>query len=209
MTVLRVATRGSALALAQTRLAIEALRHFDPTLEAELMEIRTEGDADRTTPLHVLGGRGVFVRAVEDALIDGRADIAVHSLKDVPTEVTAGLALAAVLGRGDPRDALVASEGRRLKDLPEGAKVGTSSPRRAALLRALRPDLEVTDIRGNVDTRLRQVADGRCRCRTAGGGRARIGSDGCMRRRNCSTRWSSFPRPVRAPSRSNAAPTTR
>ena len=160
MTRLRVATRGSALAMVQSRLAIDALQRLDPSVEAELVEVRTEGDADRTTPLRVLGGRGVFVRAVEDALLDGRADIAVHSLKDVPTEVTAGLSLAAVLERGDPRDALVASEGRRLKDLPEGAKVGTSSPRRAALLHALRPDLEVTDIRGNVDTRLRQVAMG-------------------------------------------------
>jgi hydroxymethylbilane synthase len=157
---LRIATRGSALALVQTDLAVEALRDIDPGLETKLVEVRTEGDKDRATPLTVIGGRGVFVRAVEEALLDGRADIAVHSLKDVPTDVPPGLVLAAYLERGDPRDALVASRGRRLKDLPPGARVGTSSNRRAALLRALRPDLEVSEIRGNVDTRLRRVADG-------------------------------------------------
>ena len=157
---LRVATRGSALALVQTELAIQALRAALPDLETEVVEIRTEGDKDRATPLSVIGGRGVFVRGIEESLLDGSADIAVHSLKDVPTEVPAGLVLAAYLERADPRDVLVASGGRRLKDLPAGAKVGTSSNRRAALLRALRPDLEVSEIRGNIDTRMRRVAEG-------------------------------------------------
>ena len=160
MTALRIATRGSALAIAQTEIAIALLRAVEPGLDATYFEVRTEGDADRTTPLSVLGGRGVFVRAVEEALLDGCADIAVHSLKDVPTQLPDGLVLAAYLERGDPRDVLVASGGRRLRDLPAGAKVGTSSNRRAALLRALRPDLEVSEIRGNVDTRLRLVAEG-------------------------------------------------
>jgi hydroxymethylbilane synthase len=160
MTTLRIATRSSALAIAQTELVIQALRGVDPAIQAEYVEVRTEGDADRSTPLRVLGGRGVFVRAVEQALLEGHADAAMHSLKDVPTDVPEGLVLAAYLERGDPRDVLVASEGRRLKDLPEGAKVGTSSNRRVALLRALRPDLEIAEIRGNIDTRMRRVAEG-------------------------------------------------
>jgi len=157
---LRLGTRSSALALVQSELAVAALRAVQPDLEVEFVEVRTEGDADRRSPLSVIGGRGVFVRAVEEALLDGRADIAMHSLKDVPTTTPDGLALAAFLERGDPRDALVASDGRRLRELPPGASVGTSSNRRAALVLALRPDLEVREVRGNVDTRLRRVAEG-------------------------------------------------
>ncbi|MDA0366096.1 MAG: hydroxymethylbilane synthase, partial [Chloroflexi bacterium] len=157
---LRFATRGSRLALAQTELAIAALRGVAPDLESEIVEITTEGDRDRSTPLTVLGGRGVFVVAVEAALLDGRADVAVHSLKDVPSTPVDGLALAGLLERADPRDVLVASSGRRLAELPAGARVGTSSQRRVGLLRALRPDLVIAEIRGNVDTRLRKVADG-------------------------------------------------
>ena len=160
MTRLRLATRGSLLARAQSALVAEALHAQQPGLEVELVRVQTEGDVDRSTPLRVLGGRGVFVRAVERTLLAGEADIAVHSLKDVPTAEPEGLTLAAILQRGDPRDALVASAGRRLAALPAGARVGTSSQRRALLLRALRPDLDVVDVRGNVDTRLRRVADG-------------------------------------------------
>ncbi len=160
MTAIRVATRGSQLALRQTALAIDALRDAEPTLEARIVEVSTEGDRDRSTPLSTLGGRGVFVRAIEQALFDGRADLAVHSLKDVPTELADGLTIAAVLPRGDPRDALVASDGRRLADLPDGARVGTSSQRRVALLRALRTGIQAVEIRGNVDTRLHKVAAG-------------------------------------------------
>ena len=140
-TRLRLATRGSPLAQAQSLLAVAALRVADPTLEVDLVTVRTEGDADRTTPLHTLGGRGVFVRAVEAALLAGEADFAEHSLKDVPTDPVAGLTLAALLPRGDPRDALVASGGRRLAELPAGARVGTGSPRRRLLLQALRSSL--------------------------------------------------------------------
>ena len=160
MTRLRLATRGSRLAQAQSALAAEALRAQHPELEVELVRVQTEGDVDRTTPLHILGGRGVFVRAVERALLEGKAEIAVHSLKDVPTASPEGLTLAAMLPRGDPRDALVASGGRRLAELPPGARVGTSSLRRAMLLRALRPDIELVEIRGNVETRLRKVVGG-------------------------------------------------
>lgn len=160
MTTLRIATRGSRLAMAQTELAIDALRGAEPSFEAEIVEVRTEGDRDQQTPLSTLGGRGVFVRAVEDALLEGRADIAVHSLKDVPTLLADGLTIGAMLPRGDPRDALVASGGRRLAQLPDGARIGTSSPRRAALVLAMRPGLTIVEIRGNVDTRLRRVAEG-------------------------------------------------
>ena len=160
MPSLRLATRGSKLSLVQSDIAADALRAADPTLDIDYVLVRTEGDVDRTSPLHVIGGRGVFVRAVEHALLDGRADIAMHSLKDVPTAAVEGLTLAAILTRGDPRDVLVASGGRRLAELPAGARVGTGSVRRKLLLHALRPDLDVVDIRGNVDTRLGKVASG-------------------------------------------------
>ena len=160
MPALRIATRGSQLALVQANLVADALRMAHAGLDVELVEVSTEGDRDRATPLSILGGRGVFVKAVEDALLDGRADVAVHSLKDVPTEEVAGLVIAAVPRRADPRDVLVASRGRRLADLPAGARIGTSSRRRMALLRAVRPDLELAEIRGNVDTRLSRVGDG-------------------------------------------------
>ncbi|MYB41045.1 MAG: hydroxymethylbilane synthase [Chloroflexi bacterium] len=160
MTRLRLATRGSRLALAQSELVAAALRDRHPGIEIELVRVRTEGDIDRSSPLTEIGGRGVFVRAVEQALLDGRAEIAVHSLKDVPTAAIEELTLAAILPRGDARDVLVASGGRRLADLPSGARVGSGSRRRALLLRALRPDIEVAPIRGNVDTRLGKVESG-------------------------------------------------
>lgn len=160
MTIVRLATRGSLLAVAQTNLAIEALRGVNSNLEFEIVEVRTEGDSDQQTPLTTLGGRGIFVRAVEDAVLEGRADVAVHSLKDVPTELGDELTLAALLQRGDPRDALVGSGGRRLADIPDGSRIGTSSRRRAALLGAIRPGLKIVEIRGNVDTRLRRLETG-------------------------------------------------
>ena len=160
MISVRLATRGSPLALAQTALAFEALRRTWPDLDARVVEVRTEGDENRRAALYEIGGRGVFVRAIEQALLDGRADAAVHSLKDMPTAPADGLVIAAVLERGDPRDALVAPAGRRLADLPPGARVGTGSRRRALLLRALRPDLVIEGIRGNVETRMKSVASG-------------------------------------------------
>ena len=160
MTTIRLATRASALAMVQSESVAALLRAADASVEVEFVQITTEGDADRTTPLSILGGRGVFVRGVEEALLRGSADIAVHSLKDVPTEAVPGLVLGAMLERADPRDAFVGGQGRRLAELPSGARVGTSSQRRRALLRALRPDLEIVELRGNVDTRLRKVTDG-------------------------------------------------
>ncbi|KGM08924.1 porphobilinogen deaminase, partial [Cellulomonas bogoriensis 69B4 = DSM 16987] len=157
MTV-RVGTRGSALALTQTGHVADALRAVAGLGEAdvELVTVRTDGDR-LTGSLASLGGAGVFVAALREAVLDGRCDVAVHSLKDIPTAEAPGLTVAAVPPREDPRDVLCAAEGRTLDDLPEGAKVGTGSPRRAAQLLATRPDLQVVDIRGNVGTRLGRV----------------------------------------------------
>lgn len=150
---LRIGTRGSALAMVQARIVAEALDGG-----AELVVIRTAGDrSDR--PIMELGD-GAFVTAIEDALRAGDIDLAVHSLKDLPTEDRPGLVLGAIMERADPRDVLVTRERTGLAALPQGAVVGTSSPRRAAFVRALRPDVVTRDIRGNVDTRLRKVQDG-------------------------------------------------
>lgn len=153
---IRLATRGSRLALAQSGMVADALRGLGA--EVELVRVRTLGDVS-TAPLSSLGGVGVFVAAVREAVLDGGCDLAVHSMKDLPTTPAAGLVVAAIPEREDPRDALCARDGLTLTDLPSGAKVGTGSPRRAAQLRAARPDLHIVDIRGNVDTRLGRVGD--------------------------------------------------
>lgn len=155
----RVVTRGSQLALIQTRLVVDLLANRWPDFQFEVVTASTPGDRDKQTPLTTLG-QGVFVKGVEEQLLDGRVDLAVHSLKDVPTAETAGLALAAFPLRADARDGLVFRSGRNLASLWPGARVGTGSPRRAAQLRALRGDLEIVPIRGNLDTRLRKVRDG-------------------------------------------------
>ena len=157
--VLRVATRGSTLALRQTDLVVHALRARWPGLAIELVTMRTAGDQNQAAPIPALGD-GVFVRGVEAALLDGRADIAVHSAKDMPSAETPGLTLAAFPPRADPRDVLVSRDGSTFARLPRGARLGTGSPRRAALALSLRPDLDVAHIRGNVDTRLRRLDDG-------------------------------------------------
>jgi hydroxymethylbilane synthase len=154
-----VGTRGSRLALAQTHLVIDALSTAHPGLRLEIREITTQGDRS-TAPLSEIGGQGVFTKAIEDALLRGDIDIAVHSMKDLPPQLTPGLTIAAVPKRGDARDALIAREGRTLADLPPGARIGTGSVRRAVQLKALRPDVECVDVRGNVDTRIRKVDDG-------------------------------------------------
>jgi hydroxymethylbilane synthase len=146
---LRVATRGSALARWQAERVIDRLGG-----DAELVIITTAGDRDRETPIHTLGGRGVFVSDVQDAVLDGRADIAVHSAKDLPPLTPTGLVLAAVPERADPRDALV---GGTLDTLPTGARVGTGSVRRRAQLAHHRPDLTFGELRGNVPTRLARL----------------------------------------------------
>lgn len=157
MTALRLGTRASALALAQATTVADALAAAGHTVE--LVEITTAGDVSRA-PLTSIGGTGVFVSALRDALLDGRIDLAVHSLKDLPTAPADGLQLAAVPGREDPRDALCARDGLTLGELPTGAKVGTGAPRRMAQLLALGLGVDVVPIRGNVDTRLRKVTDG-------------------------------------------------
>ncbi|MEP6696261.1 MAG: hydroxymethylbilane synthase [Pseudonocardiales bacterium] len=151
---LRLGTRGSALALAQARAVAEAIG-----ADVELVEVPTVGD-DASTAVSALGGTGVFVSALRDRLLAGEIDLAVHSYKDLPTAPAAGLVVAAVPRREDPRDVLVARDGATLGELRTGARVGTGAPRRIAQLRSLGLGLEVVPIRGNVDTRLRKVAEG-------------------------------------------------
>jgi hydroxymethylbilane synthase len=160
MRPLTLGTRGSRLALRQAELTLSQLRERHPDAQFELRVVQTAGDRDRTRPISTIGDKGVFVRAIEYSLLVGEIDLAVHSLKDVPGDVSvAGLVLAAFSQREDPRDVLVSRAKLRLSELPAGARVGTGSPRRRAQLRAVRPDLTVADIRGNVDTRLRKLAD--------------------------------------------------
>lgn len=154
-----VGTRGSPLALTQTRLVIAALRAQRPGLDVRIERITTKGDVMHDVPLSALGGRGVFVDAIEEALRVKVIDLAVHSAKDLPSRVPRDLAIAAFLERVDPRDVLVSRVGK-LHDLPVGARVGTSSLRRVSALHAIRPDLETLDLRGNVDTRLRKLDAG-------------------------------------------------
>lgn len=158
MTTVKLGTRASKLALAQAHLVAEALS-TTAGYDVELVEIATKGDTS-SAPLTSIGGTGVFVSALREALLDERIDIAVHSLKDLPTGAADGLSLAAVPSREDPRDALCARDGLKLADLPTGARVGTGAPRRVAQIRALRSDLDVVPVRGNVDTRLGKVDDG-------------------------------------------------
>src|SRR3954462_129370 len=157
-TPLRLGTRSSLLAVTQSRWVAERLSAALDR-EVELVEISTAGDTSGQ-PLAQLGGTGVFVSALREALLDGRIDVAVHSLKDLPTQPADGIALAAVPEREDPRDAVVARDGLTLGELPAGSTVGTGSPRRAAQLHALGLGLEIAEIRGNVDTRIRKVRDG-------------------------------------------------
>jgi len=160
--LLTYATRRSALALAQSRAFVARLRDLDESVKTRELEIVTSGDRIQDRPLAAVGGKGLFVKEIEDALLDRRADFAVHSMKDMPGLVPAGLVIACVPRREDPRDVLVAPRHRTLDALPKGARVGTSSLRRARSLEALRGDLVVVGLRGNVDTRLRKVDEGQC-----------------------------------------------
>lgn len=160
MRPLRIGTRGSALARRQVELVTDALRASAPEIEIETVALQTEGDRRAEVSLEEIGGQGVFVKDIETRLLRGEIDLAVHSLKDMPAESPDGLTLAAVLPRGDARDALVATGNRTLAELPAGARIGSDSRRRAVQLLALRPDVEVVSIRGNVDTRLRKVESG-------------------------------------------------
>jgi hydroxymethylbilane synthase len=158
---LRIGTRGSALAQKQTELAVARLRAAFPELPApEVVEITTTGDTVVDRPLADIGGKGLFAKEIEVAVLAGEIDLAVHSLKDLETVLPAGLEIAALLAREDPRDALICAHAQRIEDLNHGAVVATSSVRRTAILKALRPDLQIVPIRGNINTRLAKLADG-------------------------------------------------
>ncbi len=158
--ILRIATRKSPLALWQAEHVRAGLLAHHPGLEVELVTMTTQGDVILDTPLAKVGGKGLFVKELEQGMLEGRADIAVHSMKDVPVELPEGLGLGAILSREDPRDAFVSNRYKTLADLPDGARVGSSSLRRQCQLRVLRPDLEIIDLRGNVNTRLQKLDNG-------------------------------------------------
>lgn len=153
-------TRGSKLAVHQSEWVQARLKELAPHVAVTLRRIRTSGDMILDVPLAKIGGKGLFVKEIEEALLSGEIDLAVHSMKDVPTVLPAGLDLLCIPRREDPRDALISRDGRRFKDLPHGAKVGTSSLRRQAQLLQARPDLSIIMLRGNLDTRLRKLREG-------------------------------------------------
>lgn len=157
---LTLATRRSALALAQTRAFAQSLIDVSPGLTIEELHVVTSGDKTQNIPLQDIGGKGLFIKELEEALLDGRAHFAVHSIKDVPAVLADSLVIAAIPKRADPRDVLVSRSGAKLSELPSGARIGTGSLRRALSLRLARPDLVIEPIRGNVDTRLRKVEEG-------------------------------------------------
>jgi hydroxymethylbilane synthase len=157
--MIRIATRRSPLAKWQANHVSDLLRRNEPGLEVRLHEVVTKGDKILDVPLADVGGKGLFVKEIEDALLAGDAEVAVHSMKDLPALLAEGLVVAAVPEREDPRDALCSPRHRTLDALPKGAKVGTSSLRRSAQLKAIRPDLEIQVVRGNVETRLRKASE--------------------------------------------------
>ncbi|MYC59994.1 MAG: hydroxymethylbilane synthase [Gammaproteobacteria bacterium] len=159
-TVLRIASRNSPLAMWQANHVKSALQRSHPGLEVEILGFTTTGDRMLHSPLARLGGKGLFVKELERAMLDGEADIAVHSMKDVPAQFPEGLELAVICERGDPSDALVSNDYGSLADLPQEAVVGTSSLRRQCQLKCLRPDLRLADLRGNVGTRLGKLDEG-------------------------------------------------
>lgn len=154
---LRIGTRGSQLALFQANWVKEKLEQAHPRLRVSLAKIKTTGDKIQDAPLAKIGGKGLFVKEIEEALLAKRVDLAVHSIKDVPTEFPAGLHLSAITKREDPHDAFISREGISLKNLPPGAKIGTSSLRRQAQLLHFRGDLQLIPLRGNLDTRLKKL----------------------------------------------------
>jgi hydroxymethylbilane synthase len=154
---LRIGTRGSALALAQTHWVAERLMGKHPRITIEIVPIKTTGDRMQSVSLSVIGGKGVFVKEIEEALLKGEVDLAIHSMKDLPSEIPADLVIGAVPEREDPRDVFISGDGRRLEQLTPGARIGTGSLRRGLQLRRLVPDVEVVSIRGNLDTRIRKI----------------------------------------------------
>src|SRR5207245_776433 len=195
--LIRIGSRGSALAVWQAehvRQKLAALGH-----EAAIRVITTTGDRVQDRRLEEVGGKGAFLKEIEEAMLAGEIDLAVHSLKDVPTALPAGLRLCAVLPRADPRDALLSASGLALKRLPAGARVGTTSLRRRAQVAALRPDLVLQDLRGNVDTRSRKLREGACDAiLLAVAGLERGGRRGVPHRRGFARRR------LRAPARTSA-----
>jgi len=161
-TKLAIGTRESKLALLQTDQIVEKIQQLAPNLEIEIVHITTGGDKVLDRPISALGGRGVFVKELEEALLDGRVDLVVHSLKDLPTDLPTGLMLAAVLNRVDARDVFLSQKAKSFMDLPKGSTVATSSRRRVAQLKALRNDLNFVDMRGNIPTRVRKLEEGQC-----------------------------------------------
>lgn len=157
---LRLGTRGSALALVQARWVERELKALDPALRVEVVIIKTTGDKFMEKPLAEIAGKGVFIKELEDALLEKRVDLAVHSLKDLPTEFPSGLRLSAVLEREDPRDCVISRFGEQLLELPRGAIVGTSSLRRQAQILAAKKNIQIDEMRGNLDTRIKKVLDG-------------------------------------------------
>ncbi|EGM77026.1 porphobilinogen deaminase [Rheinheimera sp. A13L] len=160
MQLVRIATRKSALALWQANFVKAELEAAHPGLRVELVPMSTQGDKILDTPLAKIGGKGLFVKELETAMLEGRADIAVHSMKDVPVDFPEGLMLHTICQREDPRDAFVSTSYQQLADLPQGAVVGTSSLRRQCQIKAIRPDLQIKDLRGNVNTRLAKLDAG-------------------------------------------------
>ena len=159
-TILKIATRQSPLALWQANYVKDRLIQLYPALSVELGPMVTKGDVILDTPLAKIGGKGLFVKELETALLNGEADIAVHSMKDVPMQFPQGLGLSVICPREDPRDAFVSNKYRTLNELPQGAVVGTSSLRRQCQLKQLRPDLDIRSLRGNVGTRLSKLDQG-------------------------------------------------
>lgn len=160
ITKLRIATRKSQLAMWQAEHVRDRLMAVHSELEVELVPLSTKGDKITDTPLSKIGGKGLFVKELEDAMLDGRADIAVHSMKDVPMHFPEGLGLSVILEGADPTDAFVSNHYRSLDELPEGARIGTASLRRGLQMREARPDLSILNLRGNVQTRLGKLDDG-------------------------------------------------
>ncbi len=152
-----VGTRGSKLALTQTKMVIGSLQALYPSCEFETRIIKTTGDSVWDTPLYLIGEKGLFIKEIEEALVREEIDLAVHSMKDLPTDLAGGLTISAMLPRVDPRDTFVSLKYDRLADTPQGARIGTSSIRRRVQLLAARPDFEVVPLRGNVDTRIKKL----------------------------------------------------
>jgi hydroxymethylbilane synthase len=154
---IKIGTRGSKLALTQANLVADRLTKIDPGITTEICVIKTSGDIMQDVSLTKIGGKGVFVKEIEDALHSSAVDLAVHSMKDVPTETPAGLTFAAIMKREDVRDVLVSKDNRKMEFMPRGARIGTGSMRRASQLLAILPDLDIVPLRGNLETRLKKI----------------------------------------------------